>query len=195
MSFLFGRSGLDIGGFPFVTFRGKQIFNVMDEELLFGFVGAIRICVHEIEILLVLQHFTGRAVFDSVLMIAAKALRAFNNGNDTAKQTDNKSDGRAAGCIIGKQRNGCSNDQLSKLHPFIGALGLLSLFIVPGDLIIQAVLDVAVDIARYDLRWRIRLFGRFTPKKRNHNNPFFLGTFVPGIFYIPYLQHIRTDDF
>ena len=60
----------------------------MDEELLFGFVGAIRICVHEIEILLMLQHFAGRAVFDPVLMIAAKALRAFNNGNDTAKQTE-----------------------------------------------------------------------------------------------------------
>lgn len=29
-------------------------------------------------------------------MIAAKALRAFNNGNDTAKQTDNKSDGSEA---------------------------------------------------------------------------------------------------
>ena len=88
-----------------------------------------------------------------------------------------------------------SQTQHIKLHPFIGALGLLSLFIVPGDLIIQTVLDVAVDIARHDLGWRIRLFGRLTPTKRNHNNPFFLGTFVPGIFYIPYLQHIRTDDF
>lgn len=88
-----------------------------------------------------------------------------------------------------------SQTQHIKLHPFIGALGLLSLFIVLGDLIIQTVLDVAVDIARHDLGWRIRLFGRLTPTKRNHNNPFFLGTFVPGIFYIPYLQHIRTDDF
>lgn len=43
-----------------------------------------------------------------------------------------------------------SQTQHIKLHPFIGALGLLSLFIVPGDLIIQTVLDVAVDIARQE---------------------------------------------
>lgn len=96
MSFLFGRSGLDIGGFPFVTFRGKQIFNVMDEELLFGFVGAIRICVHEIEILLMLQHFAGRAVFDPVLMIAAKALCAFNNGIPPSRPTTKAMAGQLA---------------------------------------------------------------------------------------------------
>ena len=116
----------------------------MHKELFFSLIGAIGICIHEIEILFVLQRFTCGTILNPVFVVTAEMLSTFDNGDRSTQQANDKSDCRVADCIVGQQRNGCINDKLCKLQPLVNALRLLGLFIVPPDLIIQAVLNIAM---------------------------------------------------
>ena len=103
-----------------------------------------------------LERFAGGTVLNPVFVIAAKAFGALDHGDDGTQKPDDEGNGGTADGIIGQQRNGSGNDQLKKLHPLISILRLLRLLIVPHDLVIQTVLDIAFDVAGLDFPGKIR---------------------------------------